>query len=247
VPDDLPGAALPQEGGLGHDVVNVANVGLMLYACDVSEVYRVALRSTLNDGTSVVNTGHIKVENINAGVNDPSPATVGDDLWGKIGTKYRAMFTTQATVHDLHLLEELAPDDHSIPRFYIKSLEVAGTRSPPTAVLQASLTAMIRLNTNAPVRGAKGRMWAPPPLGSGDVISGGKWDLTGVWGAAVTAFGTEWAVTSPHGTGLDEYHTVPVVYSRTRRRRGEPFYYFGITSAAVDPLQRWLDSRASFS
>jgi hypothetical protein len=205
-----------------------------------------ALRSSLADGTTIVNTGHFKVENINTGINDPSPATVGDDLWSKIGAKYRALLGTNAVVHSMTILEELAPDDTSIPRLYIKSLELAGTRTPPATVLQAAMCVMAKYNTNAPVRGAIGKMFLPPILSSADLISGGKVDLTLTFGVACIAFANEWATTSPHGTGLDEYHTVPVVYSRTRRRRGEPFYYFGITSATVSPLERWLDRRASY-
>lgn len=210
----------------------------------MAKLWRCAFRSTLSDGTLVVNTFH-KVDRAGIGIGDLSASDIGDALVSSLGTRYRGMFMSDATVHDLTVTEQTLPGGGAVPEQSVKVIELAGTRSPVSKTLPPSMTPLATLKSNAAVRGGRGRLWLPPPLSSSYL------DAPGVWNTLVNGASAGWKLfldqlVTDESVGTIDVHTLSlVVYSPTRHLRALPDYYFDADVYDLHTKPHWLRSRSS--
>jgi hypothetical protein len=210
----------------------------------MATVWRCSYEST-RAGVTVVNTFH-EVARPDAGSDDPSADTVRDVLTAALNTKYRAVLPTDATLQSLTVREELPPGSTDIPRESVATIGLAGTRTITDTNLPMSMTLLATIRTNAAVRSGHGRLFMPLPTQQNCLTAQGIWQVTNAYWIASGAFMAElnlnhnWTV-----LGVPSGHLATVVYSRTRRARGDAFYYFDMTAYVLRPAPHWLRSRST--
>lgn len=171
---------------------------------------------------------------------DTALTALGDNL----KTPFKNMLATDFTLNEITgVTEEALPS--AIPFTGAYPVNLSGTRSHTDDRLPLGLSALVAIRTHAAVRGGSGRFWAPPPIGSIALGGGHTWDHTQAYWLNVKAFcdalmrtisAGDWF--SLGGTRLDL-----VVYSRTRRLRGDAVYAFDASSYAIRDEPHWLRSR----
>jgi hypothetical protein len=152
-----------------------------------------------------------------------------------------------ATIDTVTAREELAATDTSIPEEHVKNVGLAGTRDASGYEVSGALCGMIKKATGAPVRGGTGRLFAPPVFRASELDAGG-FDPSGNYHPALDNMsgdmeGSLTGVGSVLGVGGSTLD--PVVYSKTRRNRGDANWFFQITGCPVSTRQHWLESRES--
>jgi hypothetical protein len=107
------------------------------------------------------------------------------------------------------------------------------------------MCALMRFPSNAAVKGAQGRNFAPPASASAALGFNYTWNTSNAYWTALQALITELKNGFNSGSWwTGGWDANMVVYSRTRRNRGEAFYYFDVINASVDSKQHWLRSRS---
>lgn len=178
-------------------------------------------------------------------LNPASATDVADALNTKFTSAYRQLLTLDATFVAIDVREELAPGDTSIPASGSHANGAAGTRDASAYECSPALCGMIAKHTNAAVRGGAGRFFAPPVFRKSELLAGG-FDNSASYRPAMTTMSglmddTLTGVGSVLGVGGSDL--TPVVYSRTRRGRGDTNWFFSISSCPVSTIQHWLESR----
>lgn len=214
------------------------------YALPVSRVARVSFHWS-GLGQNGVTTTHWVLQPAHpADIVQADLDTVLTSLGDNLKTPFKNMLATDFTLNEITAVtEEALPS--AIPVTSAYPVNLSGTRSHTDDRLPLGLSALVALKTNAAVRGGTGRFWAPPPIGSIALGGGHTWDHTQAYWLNVKAFcdalmrgataGDWWALTS---TRMEL-----IVYSRTRRLRGDVNYYFGVSSYAIRDEPHWLRSR----
>ncbi len=210
----------------------------------MATIYRCAFQAVLG-GAEIINSFHIK--------KDPDALTTdvsADDVAGFVSTwlatAWKAVVPEEATVQTLTVREELAPGDSSVPDEGSRSYGTAGTLATGDTVLPRPMCMWVAAHTNAAVRSGHGGMFLPPALASNYLDAGGVIKSTNdYWNAAATLIGDLLAghdyTIVPSSAG----HLSYVIYSRTRRARGDAEYYFDVTSMTRHPEWHWLRSRST--
>lgn len=206
--------------------------------------WRATIQSNLY-GREIANVFHVKSDPIPL-ADDRSATDTADDIWDWLGTAYKAVLATEGTVETVTVVEDVLDPTVTLPATAQKVINEAGTLSTPNN-LPVELTMHMKFTTGVPLRGAVGGMFLPPPLASTFLSSDGLQFLTSgsYWSAAGTLAatflaGADWdGVTTPAG-----HHSL-IVYSRTRRQRGEANYFFDVNAAVRNPFPTWLRSRQS--
>lgn len=209
-----------------------------------TRVFRCSYQSS-KSGIQIVNTFHVIAQPATEVGTQASADSVRDALHTALTTKYKALLTNQATLLSLMVREETAPGSGAIPEESLQSINAAGTYSPSNSNLPMSVTMLAKISTNAAVRSGHGRIFFPSPQSSG-TLGSGVWAL-GADGyyLAVKAWLDEYMLNHALLTPFTDFSVKPVVYSRTRRARGDANYYFGVTGYSIRPEPHWLRSRAT--
>ena len=165
---------------------------------------------------------------------------LGDNL----KTPFKNMLATDFTLAEISgVTEEALPS--AIPFQGSYPVNLSGTRSHTDDRLPLGLSALVALRSNAAVRGGSGRFWAPPPIGSIALGGGHTWDHTQAYWLNVKSFcdALLHGATSGDWWALSSTRANLVIYSRTRRLRGDANYFFDVTSYAIRDEPHWLRSR----
>lgn len=212
----------------------------------MSQVVRVTFHSS--GGTlAIANTFHYALHNTGIQFGQADVDEVLSTLATHLVTPYRGMLNTGMTLDRIDAVTEELSTGGAIPVVATHPVGLAGTRTTSDDRLPWSMSALVALRSNAAVRGGVGRFWAPPPIVSSSLGAGHTWDHTALYWLSVRDFcnalmdtvraGGGWAGTS-HDYGA-------VVYSRTRRDRGDAAYYFDIIGYTIRDVPHWLRSRAT--
>lgn len=209
----------------------------------MAKVWRCSYESVLL-GTTFVNTFHV-VARTPALTADAGADEVRDTLHAALTTKYRACLKTAYTLNSLTVREELAPGDTSIPAESVQTIGLAGTLGGGDTLLPLSMVQLVTFRTNAAVRSGHGRMFMPSSRASADLDANALWLATNPYWTNVTAFCNE--LKTHHDMGIlgADGTLAQVVYSRTRRARGDADYYFDVTAFVQRNKPHWLRSRAT--
>lgn len=210
----------------------------------MSDVWRCSYEST-RSGVTLVNTFHV-VARPTSPLDNYSADTVRDVLHAALTTKYRAVASTDTTVQSLTVREELTPGSTDIPRESVQTIGLAGTRAVADTNLPASMTLLATIRTNAAVRSGHGRVFLLPPVEQAALTGSAIWRTTNAYWLNAITFMAELISDHTHTTlGVPDGSIDPVIYSRTRRERGDANYYFDVTAYVLRPAPHWLRSRAT--
>lgn len=207
--------------------------------------WRCSYSSTYPGGVQVVNTFHVVARPDGGVTTDASASTVRDTLHSALTTKYRACTPSFATVDSLLVRQEVDPTSGDIPPESLQTIGLAGTRTASNNDTPLSMGLLAKLATNAAVRSGHGRMFLPPACDHLALAGGRNWDSTNVYWINSKAFLDELVQSHHAGVVLLGWNLDPIVYSRTRRARGDAAYYFDITGHVMRPAPHWLRSRAT--
>jgi hypothetical protein len=210
---------------------------------DDSSVVRASYLGTIG-ATQIVNTLHYVVKHDSAYAGGDDAGAMADQIDTKLTTAYRAVCPVGMTVDTLVVREELAAGDTSIPEEGAKSIGLAGTLANADTLLPLGLCMHLKIKTNAAVRSGHGGIFLPPPRVSTSLASQGFFASAASYyvnaGTLAALLDDNIQVTSG---GFNTWHLSPVVYSRTRRNRADPNWYFGVTQVQRDFTPHWLRSR----
>lgn len=209
----------------------------------MAAVWRVTYESS-SAGVLFVNTHHVVSRPVGLSTGAPSADQVRDALNTALTTKYRALLPSTFSVDVLDVREEVDPASGDIPEQSSMAIGLAGTRAVGTYETPLGLSQVVSFRTNAAVRSGHGRMWIP--VVDKDVLStSGQLITTGALATATTAFFDELKSTHTITDGGNSWDCKQVVYSRTRRARGDEFFYFDVTAYIRRLTPHWLRSRQS--
>lgn len=205
-----------------------------------TRIYRTTFSGHLADGTLVDHTMRLKFDRA-TDTRVASDAVNDVDSWLTI--KIRNMAFTNVTYDTVTVTEEVDWWNGTVPDQAIKSIGLAGTLGAADGKASRAQCAWMKFSTGVPVKGAHGGMHSPPWNNSTSVGSDGLWLTSGGAWTAVQDLASTLLAGHDQGTGGIDGHISLVVYSTTRRRRGDANYYFDVKSIVVDRNVHFLRSR----
>jgi hypothetical protein len=208
-----------------------------------TRIWRVAFNSHTED-VACATVVNIKATPADL-VTTPSAETVADNIVDWLASPYRAMLSTRDRLDSIVVREELGPGT-AIPETAERVDTWPGTRFGATYNMDLQICAWAKTKTNAAVRGGHGGFFGTPAVDEaafggthGQIATGNAYYL------AVRAFAD--ALLAGHDMGVlgADGHLSYVIYSRTRRFRGDDQYYFDGQSVTIDLRPHFLRSRKS--
>lgn len=204
-------------------------------------IYRLAIESH-ESGVAIATVLHVKADPL-APLADPNfSSLIGEcDSW--LSSAYRAMLSDEGTLDTLTLTETRASSDDSVPPQAVHVDGGAGTRSA-SGFVPTEVCAWVHARTNAAVRSGHGGFFGTPTVDS-TVFSdtGGTIQTPTQYYIRLAAFTA--LLLAGHGIGLGgiDGHLSYVIYSQTRRDRGDAEWYFDVAGATIDRHMHFLRSR----
>lgn len=180
---------------------------------------------------------------------EPSAAVVLDKILGHFSSsghnmsKWTIVMKNQVKLVRARVREEVDPAGDDIGEIAEEGLNLSGTNGSETGDrLPSAMCIWLSYKTATASRSARGGTHLPPEMDADHLDSSGLWDSTIVTGASWLALAASILDT------LDDVFDAtgdinPVVYSRTRRSRGQSPYVFPITSVSISSRPRWLRRR----
>lgn len=188
---------------------------------------------------------------LGTGSGEPSAQRVLEELEQHFSTSgttlnvfLSAMWANNELTHT-RVREEVAPGSDDIPEIFEHDKTGVGTRGTvSTDMLPIELCVWLKNTTGSVGRSARGGFHMPPQLAPADLDSLGGWQssvLAGNLDVVEAAVVDELNDVFPEELG--NASLIPVIYSRTRRARGQSPYTFQITACAAQGHARWLRRR----
>jgi hypothetical protein len=204
----------------------------------VSDIYRAEYHYTLK-GQQMV-TGFDYQTDLAFLGSEPSPAEVVSELDDKLTDRFRHCLSTLGVIDELTIRERVLGAD--VPKTAAIQLDLVGSAVLGAQELPLELCGVIARKTSAAIRSGHGWMFMPPILDAAQINSEGQLVLGGEYQANLALFAA--LLDDDINTGvftIDKLH--PVVYSETRRKRGDEPFTFQVTSAVVRRKIHFLRSR----
>lgn len=209
------------------------------------DIIRCAIESAGSNGVLYINTLHYRLEGDTAfATNEPTVADVCSEVFNKLGAAYRALL-----YGDRHLNRIVGRTEVQTWLGEVASAGefvsgAAGTLIGGDGKLPNPLSAVVDLHTDVASRSSRGWLMLPGSVNSADMDGSGKWSAAGDYRTACVAFANLLDDNIQHDVaGVHAWHLQPVIYSRTRRKRGQDPYYFFVHSAIVKQDPRWVNRR----
>jgi hypothetical protein len=204
----------------------------------VADIFRLTIKARHGDGTLVQPSLHYQTDLVGIDV-EPSVQTIVDDVWTKIGTAFRLCCHTSVVIDELVATQEVLPPD--IPRQASHAVAAAGTLTSGAFDLPKGIIPLISVKSETPSRSARSHLALACP-GPTTFLTGGLWNSSVLGPAQALADLLNDDIDITHGNALTRtLH--PVIYSRTRRKRGESPFTFRVSNAVAAPRPHWLRSR----
>lgn len=196
---------------------------------------------------SQLSTAHVQTD-VTIGEDEPSGAdvldiildhfsTTGHDLVDITTALYSSCRLTEARVR-----EELHPTSSDIASVSTEALSLPGLNVDSGDVTPDGLCPWIFFHTPFASRSARGGTHLPGPFNANILDTLGRWDTTGGWWGSVSACANAFA-DHMENTLAASGDLNWVVYSRTRRGRGQSPWTFKLDDAGVRIQPRWLRRR----
>lgn len=204
----------------------------------MSDIYRVEYRYTLK-GQQMISGMDYQTDLAFLG-SEPDPDEVVDAVDGHLTDRFRHCLSTLGVIDEIHIRERVLGAD--VPKTASKQLDLVGACVLGAQELPLELCGVIARKTNAAIRSGHGWIFMPPLLDNAQSNSEGQLVLGGEYQANLALFAA--LLDDDINTGvftIDKLH--PVVYSETRRKRGDSPFTFQVTSAPVRRKIHFLRSR----
>jgi hypothetical protein len=164
--------------------------------------------------------------------------STGSDNW----TKWLNVMQSQLRLVRAGVREQVAPNSGAIPQTFSKELNLDGLRGSVSGdQLPAAMCVWLHWRTGVSSRSSRGGTHLPPALHPANLTAAGTWD---------GAYVTEVQMNVLREATIDVLEDVfgdsdlrPVIYSRTRRARGQSPWTFNVTTAQYSRKPRWLRRR----
>lgn len=219
----------------------------------MANIFRFELEGIVGDLSRWMMTQHYQTD-VSLLADEPTPVKVLDELLnhysssGQNMSKITPLMTTGAKLTAARVRQELHPTSTDVPLAADKVLNVAGTRTFSGDQLPFAACLWIGDRTGVPLRSARGGTHLPPATIPADLDSFGRWDSTSTYWTSALAYAAARLdaledVIGPGPTPGGDLN--PIVYSRTRRGRGDTPYVFAVTQCVPSQDVRWLRRRAN--
>jgi hypothetical protein len=216
----------------------------------VAKVWRFIVTGTDSDsGQECVHNLHYQTDVPLLG-SEPSADTVLDELeqhYSTSGTnflKWANVATTLHTYTNLAVREEVETGSGDVPGAAAKDIAVVGVRTAGSNLLPSAICPWIRLKTASAIRSARGGVHLPPTLNEATLNAHGVYSgTTSYWTAIIALRDSIIDVLDDVFSSTGDIK--PVIYSQTRRDRGESFT-FDLTTGDPSIQPRWLRTRQEF-
>lgn len=206
----------------------------------MARVYRLTIKGHQSNGALFEPSLHYQTDLSFIG-DEPDPDDVASGLWTLLGTQFRAITPTDATVDEVIAVEEVLKP--AVATGGAHAVNAAGTWTPTGGQQSFGVAPVINRHTATRSRSARGWFFGPSP-GYATLSGATGWQQSGTYWTNLAALAAKLDDSYDLGT-IDITHVHPVVYSRTRHERGQTPYVFRVTSGSVNPQVRWLKSRLS--
>jgi hypothetical protein len=200
--------------------------------------YRCTVLASYADGTLVEPSMHYLTD-VPTGGDEPAADDVASGFWGVVGTAFLAALPTWVTVHSVEAREEVEHPGVDVPAVGQHNVGSAGGLAATGENLPRALCPWIKLTTGQAIRSARGGFHMASP-GEIDYVS------NRLFISSFMSKLNDLAAVCDNSFDLGSVfvtHVNPVIYSRTRRARGESTFTFKVTGAQASNVPRYLRSR----
>lgn len=207
----------------------------------MSDVWRLTFKS-VRGSLLIQQTFHLAVDAYIGGT-DPNGKKVADMVASKMALTYRGLLDVGSTLQSVDSREEVLPPAIPGSGSSVTSAGV-GSRTTADTLLATPLCGLITMHTDSAVRGGVGRTFGPPVIVSAALGANGTIPAGGTYGSPLAGFATVLSNGIESGSWwTGGWVGKLIVYSRTRHKRGDPNYWFTVTSCVAKTDQHWLRSR----
>lgn len=216
-------------------------------ALDSGDIVRFSIESFGSGGVQYVNTFHYRLEgDTGFATNEPTIADVCDKVWGKLGTAYRNCLYGDRTVRAVVGRTEVETWNGEVAAAGESSVGLEGLLSGGDGRIYRAQSMIIATKSDVASRSARGWIMVPGSVNSVDMDGAGNWKAGGTYTSAVEALAALMNDDIQHTVlAVNVWHLQPIIYSRTRRKRGQTPYYFALKSATAKRDPRWLRRRVT--
>lgn len=215
----------------------------------MSKVYRIEFVCTnLRSAQEELTTAHVQTDVPIAGT-EPGAAAVLSIVADHFSTtghdmvNFRSGMYSSARLDRIRAREETDPNDTgAVGEVAEETINLAGTQTSSGDVTPDGLCVWCAFRSAAAIRSGRGGTHFPGPVDADRLDSNGLWDTGTAFWTATLALAAKFA-DDMEDTFQTTGDVLWVIYSRTRRARGDSPYVFGVTDAVPTAHPRWLRRR----
>ncbi len=205
-------------------------------------IWRVSFEGTGSHNEDVVTVLHVK-DHTTLDIDNLDASQVCDNVDTWLTTLYLNMAATSYTLVAIKATEEVEWWNHAIGRQHVKAKGVFGTRAGADGKTPWGMCFWSKLGIAEVFKGNHGGYHTPPVMNSGELVGTQTVNTAANIWPSMGSFND--ALLAGHDHNLGTGHLSLVLYSTTRRRRGEANYYFDATSLTRSVTPRLLRTRVS--
>lgn len=217
----------------------------------MAKVWRVeVVGETASLGLQWMFTLHYQTD-MGTGSGEPSASRIIDeffDHWGSSSTNLSTIVAALASPNALRAVrarEEVDPTGDDVPEQAERAINLGGSLTISGDHLPIEACMWMKCGTGVASRSSRGGFHWPPTLAPAFLDGNGFWDATSLASSPFSAIPPK-VVDVLNGVFPEELGNgdlKPVIYSETRRRRGQSPYTFQITTATWRQHVAWLRRR----
>lgn len=196
-------------------------------------------------------TAHVQTDVPIAG-SEPSGATVLNIILNHLSSSGHNMVSVTNALYNTCRLtnalvrEEVDPFGSDVPSIAQEPLNLLGANVASGDATPDGLCPFIFFKTDAATRSGRGGTHILGPFNANILDSVGRWDTAAGWWSSASALAAKFSDNME-----DTFSTTGdvnwVIYSRTRRKRAQSPFVFGVTASGVRIQPRWLRRRMTSS
>ena len=208
----------------------------------MATIWRVAFQGTFSSAIQIVNVLHVKDDPV-LGPDARSAHQMADELDTWLSTLWRAQATPHVVLDTIKVTETQTSSDTSPAEQWVKDIGLAGSRAGADGLLDPALCLWTKSLVAQSFKGNHGGIHAPPSYDQSDWQTDGLAVTSSSYWTAVGAFNN--ALQAGHDYGTILGHLSYVLYSQTRRDRGDADWYFDVTAMSRSRRMHFLRSRTT--
>jgi hypothetical protein len=217
----------------------------------MAKVWRVeVVGDTPTSGLAWMFTLHYQTDMGGASGEPPASRIIDEffDHWGSTGTNLSVIAAALASPNTLRAVrarEEVDPTGDDVPEQAERAIGIPGTLTISGDHLPIEACMWMKCGTGVASRSSRGGFHWPPTLAPAFLDSSGFWDAASLGASPFSAIPPKVidVLNDVFPEEIGNGSLKPVIYSKTRRARGQSPYTFQITTAAWRQHVAWLRRR----